>query len=120
MQHGVNLIKPPIIPALSSQIPAEVRRAFDSLKPYYSALAAQGGSATLNDLQQAGIVDSNGAIVTSLSDSTVPPALVNFAAHGAFRTIMLTWDNPNYRSFSYVEIWRAEINNLGQAVMIGT
>lgn len=113
------MIKAPAIPQLSSQVPAEVRRAFDSIRNYYASLAKAGGAVAVSDLQIAGLADSSGNIIASEA-ATVPPQLVNFTAHGAFATIMLSWNDPGYKFFSHVEIWRSDVDNLGTAVLIGT
>lgn len=49
-----------------------------------------------------------------------PHAPLNVSGSGAFHTIVLSWDAPTYRGHSFAEVWRAEDDNLGHAVRVGT
>lgn len=49
-----------------------------------------------------------------------PPAPTNVQASGAMTNIIVEWDQPGYSYHGYAEIWRAESNVLGNAVLIGT
>ena len=52
---------------------------------------------------------------------TIPPAPTGFDGMGAIKNIMLDWDDPRevYRNHSHTEIWRAAVNDRGQAILIG-
>lgn len=54
-------------------------------------------------------------------EMSVPPPVTGLIAGAAVQTIVLSWDNPaqQYRNHSYVEVWRAEVDDLGQATMVG-
>jgi hypothetical protein len=110
-------IQLPNIPALSSKVDSEVRRAFDSLKGWINKIGADGGMVTTGSLP----VDLATLPGTSpLFDGTIPPQIQNLVATGAFRMIMLAWDDPRYTNLSYVEVWRHTANDLGAAQMVGT
>ncbi|WP_440893250.1 DUF1983 domain-containing protein [Aeromonas dhakensis] len=49
-----------------------------------------------------------------------PHVPLNVSVSGAFHTIVLSWDAPTYRGHSFAEVWRAEDDNLGHAVRVGT
>lgn len=49
-----------------------------------------------------------------------PHAPVNVIANGAFHTVLVEWDPPKYRGHAHAEIWRAEVNNQSDAVLVGT
>ncbi|OEC40460.1 DUF1983 domain-containing protein [Aeromonas sp. DNP9] len=49
-----------------------------------------------------------------------PHAPVNVQANGAFHTVVIDWDGPNYRGHAYAEIWRAETDSLPAATLVGT
>lgn len=53
---------------------------------------------------------------------TKPPTVQNLQARGAFALIILSWDNVAalYANHGYYEIYRADIDDVGQAVKIGT
>lgn len=87
---------------------------------------------TLRELNRLGLATLSriGGIYTS-KNGTVPgsatPGVVDFPGkpanvlvNGAFNTILIQWDEPNYRGHAYTEVWRAETDNLAVAVMIGT
>lgn len=111
-------IPPPNIPSLSSKVDSEVRRAFASIKDWLNGTLAKGGLATQRDLDSS--LDSINDALTPFIDTTIPPILTNFTVTGAFRTIMIQWDSPNYARFSHVEICRNTIDDLGTAIKIGT
>jgi len=52
---------------------------------------------------------------------TVPPAIEGMAADAAIQSIIISWPNQLgiYRNHSFTEIWRAETDDLGVAVLIG-
>lgn len=51
-----------------------------------------------------------------------PPVPTGFAATPAVISVILDWDDPEskYRNHSYTEIWRAGVDDIGQAVRVGT
>ncbi|MCG5537855.1 DUF1983 domain-containing protein [Halorhodospira sp. 9622] len=50
---------------------------------------------------------------------TTPPRVADFQAQAAFTRVILTWGRPQYSNHSHVEIWRAQVADIGQAVMVG-
>jgi hypothetical protein len=61
-----------------------------------------------------------GAPLEPLPDLPTPPAPENLAASGGLAVILLTWEGYGYTSHAYTEIWRAAVDDLGEAVLIGT
>lgn len=49
-----------------------------------------------------------------------PHVPVNVQANGAFHTVVVEWDSPNYRGHAYTEIWRADTDSLPAAMLVGT
>ncbi|WP_411684703.1 phage tail tip fiber protein [Aeromonas caviae] len=49
-----------------------------------------------------------------------PHAPVNVIANGAFHTVLVEWDPPQYRGHAHAEIWRAESDNQASASLVGT
>lgn len=106
------------IPTLSSKVPAEIRRMADALKNWFTELEQSGGLATLPTVVE---TVENALQPYTPADPTIPPRVTGFAANGAFRAIILTWDDLSHLSyFSHVEVWRADVDDLGQAVKVGT
>lgn len=54
------------------------------------------------------------------TDFTPPPQPSGLRAKGGFTNVFLSWDGAPYRNHSYTEIWRAQTDALGDAVMVGT
>ena len=48
----------------------------------------------------------------------IPLAIQNFTATAGVGVVILTWTQVNYRGVSYLEIWRAQTNDLSKAVLL--
>lgn len=108
----------PNLPTLSARERNDnptMARCIDVLRDVLAGVNRQGGFVTYRGLSQAindTIQDPSGWTIL---------ALTGFSAVGAFRTIIVTYDDFSaHSSFSYVEIWRATVDDLGQAVKVGT
>lgn len=74
---------------------------------------------SINDLSKAGIADRNGStVIPPQGNLTTPPKVVNMRADGALASIIIQWQNPVFRNYSHTELWRASVDDLGQAVKI--
>ena len=78
------------------------------------------GVATLSRIGSNYKATANPTLIATSSAVDFPAKPLNVAANGAFNTILIDWDEPNYRGHSYAEVWRAETDNLSVAVKIGT
>ena len=67
-----------------------------------------------------GLIAGNGSIINPVLTGDIPPQPTEFAATGAFNSIMLTWNDHSYRYLSYAEVYRAEVNDFTFAVKIGS
>ena len=110
----------PDLPTIPSSQEPNTKRAIDMLRVLFNSLKKKGGLVAVNDLVDAGLVDSSLQATGSEYDGAIPPAIVGLTATGAFRTIILEWDAVNFRNYSYVELWRSTTDDLGTAVKIGT
>jgi hypothetical protein len=100
------------IPVISNKAtPTEIQRAFNAIKMWSVFMERNG-------------YPSNGTVVGGSGDAagdtpgTLPGIVTGFVAQGAFNTIILQYDPGNH--VGYTEIWRAEVDNLGIAVYIGS
>ena len=41
-------------------------------------------------------------------------------ANGAFASIFVQWSNPAFSNYGYTELWRADIDDIGMAVLIAS
>ena len=69
--------------------------------------------ATLADVK-----DAVGGI--KLEDLSVPPAVTNLVASGAFQNIILTFDYPAYGNHAFTRIFRANVNDFTKATVIAS
>lgn len=102
------------IPALSSQVPAELRNAFDAVRDYFNANYGND-YITKAQLRTAGLIDQNG---NQVGYGFTPPKPIGFTATGLFAGIMLEWDQPAFQYLAYTQIHRATVDDLGQATIV--
>jgi len=107
------------IPPLSSSIPAVI------LKPLQAIKQALSGMVTPSDLVNAGIATTNSSGRLSAKAVTptyaIPTVITGLTATGAFATIILEWNDPSSQvGFAYTNIYRASVDDVGQAVLIGS
>jgi len=112
------------LPALVSALAPDLRRFLDRVRETFEA---PNGLMTKEELVKTGVFQKNTAgdlefLTAGNTDScTVPPAPLNLVTSGAMTSIVLTWSGIDYNAcYSYTEVWRADANDIGTAVMIGT
>jgi len=130
----------PAIPAVTSSNLTDVAKAVKQILDVREGVVGDplDANITFRDLVNAGLaelplvrVGTRGAVpivplgagpdgYDPTADRIPPPAPENFTATGAFATVLLQWDEPQYRNHAYTEIWRSSSNLLSQAVLIGT
>ena len=85
-----------------------------------------GSSVRKSDLVRAGIVTiSNGELQNALTQNeevnlTVPAAVVNLAANGAYSSITLDWETKPSKYFGQNTIYRSDVDDFGTATQIGS
>ena len=112
------------LPAISSTVAPDLRRFLDRLRETFED---PNGLVTKTELLGTGAFKNSNAgnlqyVEPGEEQSYIaPPAPLNLVATGAMTSITLTWSGINYNSgYSYTEIWRANSDNLGASVLIGT
>lgn len=111
------------LPAIVSPLPNDVRNFLQRVRE----MLVQSGNyrfVTVADLLNGniGALSASGSLYTASTESydfTPPPAPANLVAVGALATILLQWDAPVYAKHAHTEVWRASVDNLGVAAMIG-
>lgn len=115
------------IPSVSSQLAPDMRAFVQRVREAFTVFGT--AIVTKEELERAGVigVSPGGDVVPppwgpgdTKPDFTPPPAPTGFTAVGAVETIILEWDTPTHRNHGHAEIWRATVNDLGQAVKYGT
>lgn len=76
---------------------------------------------TAAELVSSGIAGEgpDGALQQAQVVADLPVAIKNLTAEGAMDNIFLSWDAPSFRAFSHVEIWRSDVDDVGQAYQVG-
>jgi hypothetical protein len=112
------------LPSIVSTIAPDLRRFLDRVRDSFES---PDGVVTREELVKTGVFAKNTAgdlsfLETGTTDScTPPPAPLNLVSSGAMTSIVLTWDGVSYNAcYAYSEIWRADTDDLGLAVLLGT
>ena len=77
---------------------------------------------TAQELIDGGIAGtgSGGFLTTPPKNLTKPPKVSGLTANGAFAAIYVQWNNPSFSNYGYTELWRADIDDIGLAVLIAS
>ncbi len=108
------------IPAISSQVPAIIKKPLDALRQ------AVNNAVSNQDLINTGLVKQGAkGLEVALQAVEVtyqtPAAITGLTAAGAFASIILSWDDPSMQAgFSNTNVYRASVDDIGQAVKIGS
>jgi phage-related protein len=99
------------LPTITSDIPRDLRAYLDRLR---GLLNQSGGIITTKDLRDIGLTDDTGVPAVQPQPGEPveygPPALVvNLDADGAFRNVIVTWDQPEYFGHAFTEVWGSPI-----------
>ena len=112
------------LPTITSTIAPDLRNFLNRVR---EAFEDPNGLVTREDLINSGVFqsDAQGDLEFlepgEVESCIAPPAPVSLAASGAMTSVVLTWGGVSYNPcYSHTEIWRADTNDLGQAVLIGT
>ena len=77
---------------------------------------------TAQELIDGGIAGagSGGFLTSPPKNLTKPPKVSGLTANGAFASIFVQWSNPAFSNYGYTELWRADIDDIGMAVLIAS
>ena len=77
---------------------------------------------TAQELIDGGIASngSGGFLTTPPKNLTKPPKVSGLTANGAFAAIYVQWNNPSFSNYSHTELWRADVDDIGMAVLIAS
>ncbi len=65
-------------------------------------------------------VGTGGFLTSPPKNLTKPPKVTGLTANGALASIFVGWHNPSFSNYAYTELWRADIDDIGQAVLIAS
>ena len=112
------------LPSVTSNIPRDLRTFVDRVRDTLGAGGARR-IVTVDQLARLGLatINAQGNPIPATDGGTffvTPPPPTNVAATAAIQNIIVEWDSPNYRGHSYAEVWVAGVDDLGQAVLLGS
>jgi len=109
------------LPTVTSIIPKDLRRFIDRIR---DAFDGSNRVITQDDLIGTGVFSKrpDGRIEFDERNSYcgIPPAPTNVVASGAMTSILLEWEGWRYNCKAYAEIHRADVDDIGLAVLVGT
>lgn len=111
------------LPSITSVLPNDVRRFLERVREAFNgdnpvvtrADIVESGSHRVNQQDELEFIEPS-------PTCPFPPAPTNLVAAGAMTTIILEWEGIEYGGTSchnFTEIYRATVDNIGQAVLIG-
>lgn len=111
------------LPTVTSSIPRDLRNFVDRLRDLVNG-GGSGRLVTAKELVDAGIanIDFRGELSATAVETVEfgqPPAPTNVEAVAAVQNVLVTWDLPAYPSHAYAEVWGADTDDIGSAVLIG-
>lgn len=77
---------------------------------------------TAQELIDGGIAGagSGGFLTSPPKNLTKPPKVTGLTANGALASIFVQWSNPSFSNYGYTELWRSDLDDIGQAVLIAS
>ena len=77
---------------------------------------------TAQELIDGGIAGagSGGFLTSPPKNLTKPPKVSGLTANGAFASIVVQWNNPSFSNYGYTELWRANVDDIGMAVLVAS
>jgi len=115
-------VKTQQIPAISGKVDPSVKQPLEAIRNVLNAInkGIHPSFVTRRELTQTGLLSASPNGTLAASDTVAMPVITGFAVTGAFSSILLAWDAVNLSAFGHTEIHRASIDDIGQAVLVGT
>ena len=109
------------LPAVTSQIPRDLRTFIDRLRDFVSDTSSQSRLLTADELVNAGVIalTNSGTISPATTYFATPPSPSAVSVSAAVETVVITWNRPLYNGHAYAEIWGSSTNDIGTAALLG-
>lgn len=109
----------PGIPAVDHKLPLELHRVLAPMREILLVLSDPNNAVVHHALTNYGLLPQDDPAPQEL-DTTQPPSPRNLTVAGALATMILEWEPGSTQNIAHTEIWRANANDISQAVLIGT
>ena len=103
------------LPPISASVPIAIRKPLEAMRQALLRGTTRTGPGKFVTVAE--IV--NGTVSAPTATYPVPVPITGFIASGAFAIIILEWDAISTVGFSHVNVYRAALDDIGQAVNVG-
>lgn len=118
-RRDIQLPKPPVT---NDKAASNWMTAVSSLLQKYIFGGTDDRLVSAKELIDGGVagVGTGGQLTLPPRNLTKPPKVSGLTANGAFAAIYVQWNNPSFSNYSHTELWRADIDDIGLAVLIAS
>ena len=118
-RRDIQLPKPPVT---NDKAASNWMTAVSSLLQKYIFGGTDDRLVSAKELIDGGVagVGTGGQLTLPPRNLTKPPKVSGLTANGAFAAIYVQWNNPSFSNYSHTELWRADVDDIGQAVLIAS
>jgi hypothetical protein len=115
-------IQIPKVPVSGDKATQSWMTAVGSMLSKYIGGGSNDRLVSAGELIDAGLAGSGtgGFLTSPPRNLTKPPKVTGLTANGALASIFVGWHNPSFSNYAYTELWRADIDDIGQAVLIAS
>ena len=118
-RRDIQLPKPPVT---NDKAASNWMTAVSSLLQKYFFGGTDDRLVSAKELIDGGVagVGTGGQLTLPPRNLTKPPKVSGLTANGAFAAIYVQWNNPSFSNYSHTELWRADVDDIGVAVLIAS
>jgi len=115
-------IQIPKVPVSGDKATQSWMTAVGSMLSKYIGGGSNDRLVSAGELIDAGLAGTGtgGFLTSPPRNLTKPPKVTGLTANGALASIFVSWHNPSFSNYAYTELWRADIDDIGQAFLIAS
>jgi hypothetical protein len=115
-------IQIPKVPVSGDKATQSWMTAVGSMLSKYIGGGSNDRLVSASELIDAGLAGSGtgGFLTLPPKNLTKPPKVTGLTANGALASIFVGWHNPSFSNYAYTELWRSNLDDIGQAVLIAS
>ncbi len=115
-------IQIPKVPVSGDKATQSWMTAVGSMLSKYIGGGSNDRLVSAGELIDAGLAGTGtgGFLTSPPRNLTKPPKVTGLTANGALASIFVSWHNPSFSNYGYTELWRSNLDDIGQAVLIAS
>jgi len=115
-------IQIPKVPVSGDKATQSWMTAVGSMLSKYIGGGSNDRLVSAGELIDAGLAGTGtgGFLTSPPRNLTKPPKVTGLTANGALASIFVSWHNPSFSNYAYTELWRSDLDDIGQAVLIAS